>query len=112
MKKNSNFFLIFLLLLISSCNQFSRFNYESYRCGNNLSSINEIILGKVKEGSILKLKNGLSNYEVKIDNVSGKEVFFTLENKKLSIHRETGRLHLKENNNLIIIDCKISKFKM
>ena len=48
MIKNNILFLILPILIISGCDQFSRFNYENYNCGNNSTGINEIILGKVK----------------------------------------------------------------
>ena len=113
MIKNNILFLILLIVLISGCDQFSRFNYENYNCGNNSTGINEIILEKVKKGSNVKLKYNQSyNDQVKIEKVSGKEVLFTFKNKIARINRDTASLSIKENNNVTIIECKLTKFKM
>ena len=113
MIKNNILFLILLIVLVSGCDQFSRFNYENYNCGNNSTGINEIILEKVKKGSNVKLKYNQSyNDQVKIDKVSGKEVLFTFKNKIARINRDTASLLIKENNKLTIIECKLTKFKM
>ena len=105
--------MILPIVLISGCDQFSRFNYENYNCGNNSTGINEIILEKVKKGSNVKLKYNQSyNAQVKIDKVSGKEVLFNFKNKNVRINRDTSSLTIKENNKVTIIECKLSKFKM
>ena len=113
MIKNNILFLILLIVLISGCDQFSRFSYENYNCGNNSTGINEIILEKVKKGSNVKLKYNQSyNDHVKIDKVAGKEVLFTFKNKIARINRDTASLSIKENNKVTIIECKLTKFKM
>ena len=113
MIKNNILFLILPVVFISGCDQFSRFNYENYSCGNNSTGINEIILEKVKKGSNVKLKyNQFYNAQVKIDKVSGKEVLFNFKNKNVRINRDTASLTIKENNKVTIIECKLSKFKM
>ena len=106
-------FLILPILIISGCDQFSRFNYEIYNCGNNSTGINEIIFGKVKKGLNVKLKYDQSyNASVEISKVSGKEVLITFKNKNVRINRDTASLTVKENNKVTIIECKLSKFKM
>ena len=113
MIKNNILFLILPILLISGCDQFSRFNYENYNCGNNSTGINEIILEKVKKGSNVKLKYNQSyNASVEIKKVSGREVLITFKNKNVRINRDTASLTVKENNKVTIIECKLSKFKM
>ena len=113
MIKNNILFLILPILVISGCDQFSRFNYENYNCGNNSTGINEIILGKVKKGSNVKLKyNQFYNASVEINKVSGREVLITFKNKNVRINRDTASLTVKENNKVTIIECKLSKFKM
>ena len=113
MIKNKILFFILSIVLISGCDQFSRFNYENYNCGNNSTGVNEIILGKVKKGSNVKLKYNLSyNASVEINNVSEKEVLITFKNKNVLINRDTASLTIKENNKVTIIECKLSKFKM
>ena len=113
MIKNNILFLILPIFIISGCDQFSRFNYENYNCGNNSTGINEIILEKVKKGSNVKLKYNQSyNDQVKIDKVAGKEVLFTFKNKIARINRDTASLSIKENNKVTIIECKLTKFKM
>ena len=113
MIKNNILFLILPTLIISGCDQFSRFNYENYNCGNNSTRINEIILGKVKKGSSVKLKYNQSyDASVEINKVLGKEVLITFKNKNVRINRDTASLIVKENNKVTIIECKLSKFKM
>ena len=113
MIKNNILLLILPTLIISGCDQFSRFNYENYNCGNNSTGINEIILEKVKKGSNVKLKfNQFYNASVEINKVSGKEILITFKNKNVRINRDTASLAVKENNKVTIIECKLSKFKM
>ena len=113
MIKNNILFLILRIFIISGCDQFSRFNYENYNCGNNSTGINEIILGKVKKGSNVKLKYNQSySASVEINKVLGREVLITFKNKNVRINRDTASLSIKENNKITIIDCKLSKFKM
>ena len=113
MIKNKILFLILPIVLISGCDQFSRFNYENYNCGNNSTGINEIILEKVKKGSNVKLKYNQSyNASVEINKVSGKEVLITFKNKNIRINRDTASLTVKEKNKVTIVECKLSKFKM
>ena len=112
MKKNSFFFLI-LPIFISCCDQFSRFNYENFSCGNNSTGVNEITLGKIRSGAKVKLKLKQTYYnEIEIDEVIGKNVIFSFKNKNLQINRETANLTVKEKNKVTIIECRLSKFKM
>ena len=111
-KNNIILFIIAPLLLIFSCDQFSRFNHESYKCGSNLFGIDEIILGKVKKGAIVKLIDNNTVIQNKIYNIFDNKVSFFFNNKDISVHRLTGNLYVKENNKLTIIECEISKFKM
>ena len=48
----------------------------------------------------------------KINRVEINEVYFNLKNKIIKINREDGKLTVKEDNKVIILECKILKFKM
>ena len=116
LKTNSKASLALLALvltpLLSGCDQFSRFNHEKYECGNNSSRINEILINKVKKGSTVNVTfNGVME-QSEINKIEKSEVYFNLKNKTIKINREDGRLTVKEDNKVIILECKILKFKM
>ena len=116
LKTNSKASLALLVLvltpLLSGCDQFSRFNYEKYDCGSNSTRINEILINKVKKGSTVNVTlNGVME-QPKINKVEKNEVYFNLKNKIIKINREDGELTVKEDNKVIILECKILKFKM
>ncbi len=98
--------------LLSGCDQFSRFNHEKYDCGNNSTGINEILINKVKKGSTINVTlNGVVEQST-INKVEKSEVYINLKNKIIKINREDGELTVKEDNKVIILECKILKFKM
>ena len=98
--------------LLSGCDQFSRFNHEKYNCGNNSTGINEILINKVKKGSTVNVTlNGVVEQST-INKVEKSEVYINLKNKIIKINREDGELTVKEDNKVIILECKILKFKM
>ena len=98
--------------LLSGCDQFSRFNHEKYDCGNNSTGINEILINKVKKGSTINFTlNGVVEQST-INKVEKSEVYINLKNKIIKINREDGKLTVKEDNKVIILECKILKFKM
>ena len=116
LKTNSKASLALLALvltpLLSGCDQFSRFNHEKYDCGNNSSRINEILINKVNKGSTVNVTfNGVME-QSEINKIEKSEVYFNLKNKTIKINREDGRLTVKEDNKVIILECKILKFKM
>ena len=116
LKTNSKVLLVLLGLvfmpLLSGCDQFSRFNHEKYECGNNSTRIIEILINKVKKGSTVNVTlNGVME-QSKINKVEKNEVYFNLKNKIIKINREDGKLTVKEDNKVIILECKILKFKM
>ena len=98
--------------LLSGCDQFSRFNHEKYDCGNNSTRINEILINKVKKGSNVNVTLNGEMEQFKINKVEKNEVYFNLKNKIIKINREDGKLTVKEDNKVIILECKILKFKM
>ena len=97
---------------LSSCDQFSRFNHEKYDCGSNSARISEILINKVKKGSTINFTlNGVVEQST-INKVEKSEVYINLKNKIIKINREDGKLTVKEDNKVIILECKILKFKM
>ena len=116
LKTNSKASLALLVLvltpLLSGCDQFSRFNYEKYDCGSNSTRINEILINKVKKGSTVNVTlNGVME-QTEINEIENSEVYFYLKNKTIKINREDGKLTVKEDSKVFILECKIIKFKM
>ncbi len=116
LKTNSKVLLVLLGLvfmpLLSGCDQFSRFNHEKYDCGSNSTRISEILVNKVKKGSTVNVTlNGVME-KTEINKIENSEIYFNLTNKTIKINREDGQLTVKENSKVIILECKIIKFKM
>ena len=101
-----------MVSLISGCDQFSRFNQETYNCGNNSTGINEILINKFKKGSIVNISLYKSAEQTKINKIENDEVYFNLNNTKIKINRIDGSLTVRENNKVVILECKVLKFKM
>ena len=98
--------------LIQGCDQFSRFNYENFDCGYNLTNIQEVLLSKISKGANLKVTSGETIKQTTIIDVNREFVYFNFNNNKIKINRKDGSLTLKEGSKVTIIKCKVSKFKM
>jgi hypothetical protein len=107
-----NIYTIIFIFFASGCDQFSRFNYESFKCGYNSTGIQEILLGKVKKGSNLKLLTNQSSEQTKIEQVIGEIVYFNFQNKQFKIDRKNGNLIENDQSKVTLLKCEISKFKM
>ena len=108
--KTSLFFISFFL--VQGCDQFSRFNYESYDCGYNSTDIQEVLLSKISKGANIKVTSGETIKQTTIVDVNKDFVHFNFNNNKIKINRKDGSLTLKEGNKVTIIECQASKFKM
>ena len=95
-----------------ACDQFSRFRQEKYECGNNLSGLEEVIINKAKVGNEIKLNFNNISAKTNIKDISSKRIFFSYENKLITINREDGSTTVKEGNKIIVIKCKKLVFKM
>ena len=104
--------VIVSFFLVQGCDQFSRFNYESFDCGYNSTDIQEVLLSKISKGANLKVTSGETIEQTPIVDVNRDFVHFNFNNNKVKINRKDGSLTLKEGNKVTIIECKVSKFKM
>ena len=111
-KVRNNLFVFTFIFFISGCDQFSRFNYENYKCGYNSTGIQEILLEKVKKGSNLKLLTNQSSEKTKIEQVIGEVVYFNFENKQFQIDRKNGNPIENDQSKVTLLNCEVSKFKM
>ena len=110
--KVRNNLLTFTFIFFSGCDQFSRFNYENFKCGYNSTGIQEILLEKVKKGSNLKLLTNHSSEQTKIQQVIGEVVYFNFQNKQFKIDRKNGNLIENDQSKVTLLNCEVSKFKM
>ena len=111
-KIRNNLLAVTFIFLISGCDQFSRFNYENFNCGYNSTGIQEILLGKVKKGSNLKILTNQSSEQTKIEQVIGEVVYFNFQNKQFKIDRKNGNLIENDQSKVTLLKCEVSKFKM
>ena len=116
-KKMKNKYIIrivpFLFIFsFTGCDQFSRFNYESFKCGYNSTGIQEVLLSKVSKGENLTITSDQAVEKIKIDEVIGDVIYFNFKNKKIKIDRKNASLTSKDGNKVTIIECNASKFKM
>jgi hypothetical protein len=111
-KARASIYIIIFVFFISGCDQFSRFNYENFKCGYNSTGIQEILLGKVKKGSNLKLLTNQSSEQTKIEQVIGEIVYFNFQNKQFKIDRKNGNLIENDQSKITLLKCEVSKFQM
>ena len=111
-KVRNNLLTFTLIFFISGCDQFSRFNYENFKCGYNSTGIQEILLEKVKKGSNVKLLTNQSSEQAKIEQVIGESIYFNFQNKKFKIDRNNGNLIENDQSKVTVLKCEVSKFKM
>ena len=105
--------LVFVsFFLVQGCDQFSRFNYESFDCGYNSTDIQEVLLSKISKGENLKITSGETVEQTTIVDVNRDFVYFNFNNNRIKINRKDGSLTIKDGNKVTIIECKVSKFKM
>ena len=98
-KVRNNLLTFTFIFFISGCDQFSRFNYENFKCGYNSTGIQEILLEKVKKGSNLKLLTNQSNEQTKIEKVIGEVVYFNFQNKQFKIDRKNASKLIENSSN-------------
>ena len=109
--KTSIIYFLFLFS-ISGCDQFSRFSYESFKCGLNSTGIQEIILSKATKGGKLKITQFETIEETSISDITEDIIYFNFKNKKIEINRKDGSISTKDGNKVTVIKCEVSKFKM
>ena len=105
-------YIFTVIFFISGCDEFSRFKYENFKCGYNLTGIQEILLEKVTKGSKLKLITDQSSEQTKIERVIGDVVYFNYQNKQFKIDRKNENLIENDQSKVTILKCEVSKFKM
>ena len=107
-------FLFFLpnLLLLSACDQFSRFQQEKYECRGNSSGIDEILFDTFKIGGDVKIIIHSQEIKSQIIDIDSDYIKFNINKKSILINRKTNSLTVKSQNEITLIQCKKTNFKM
>ena len=104
--------LLFSVLLITGCDDISRFSYENYSCQPRQSSIYEITISDLKKGGLSTISTSSEIVQKEIISLTKAEIIVKSDDLKLIINRKSGKVQVYAGNIYESIDCVIDKFKM
>ena len=104
--------LVFSILLITGCDNISRFSYENYSCQPKQSSIYEITISDLKKGGLSTISTASEIIQREIISLTKVEIIIKSDDLKLIINRKSGKVQVYAGNMYESIDCVIDKFKM
>ena len=104
--------LLFSILLITGCDDISRFSYENYSCQPRKSSIYEITISDLKKGGFATISTASEIIQKEIISLTKVEIIIKSDDLKLIINRKSGKVQVYEGNMYESVDCVIDKFKM
>ena len=104
--------LLFSVLLITGCDEISRFSYENYSCQPRQSSIYEITISDLKKGGLSTISTASEIIQKEIISLTKVEIIIKSDDLKLIINRKSGKVQVYAGNIYESIDCVIDKFKM
>ncbi len=104
--------LLFSVLLITGCDEISRFSYENYSCQPRQSSIYEITISDLKKGGLSTISTASEIVQKEIISLTKAEIIVKSDDLKLIINRKSGKVQVYAGNIYESIDCVIDKFKM
>ena len=100
------------ILLITGCDDISRFSYENYSCQPRKSSIYEITISDLKKGGFATISTASEIMQGEIISLTKVEIIIKSDDLKLIINRKSGKVQVYAGNMYESIDCVIDKFKM
>ncbi len=107
-----SFVLLISILLITACDNISRFSYENYSCQPKQSSIYEITISDLQKGALSTISTASETIQKEIISLTKVEIIIKSDDLKLKINRKSGKVQVYADNMYESIDCVIDKFKM
>ncbi len=106
------FFFIFIILFLSSCENFKRFGQEKYTCAQNKLSIYQIDI--IKTNSVEKAYMITDQGEVSLQvNISNKDkILLTNGNLSININKQMNEVSVSDENKIHFLKCKNETFNM
>ncbi len=100
------------LLVLSACDEMTRFRHEKYSCDQNRAGLTEIVFNSQKEGSMAQLAWLSGSQTLRLIETS--DQFFILQEGglRMQIDRQTGEIILTEGTRFFRLSCTRSVFTM
>ena len=101
-----------ILILLSSCDELTRYSEERYKCENNVVGIISLAIKNKDIGSkvLVETLRGNINY---IIEETGDDIFVIKSNRKvITIYRDKEIIRAIKNGRYIRVKCKKRAFKM
>ena len=112
----NNFFLKYVLFLIiiflTNCDSFKRFDQEKYTCSENKLSITDITILKTnafKKAYVTILGN---EFEVEISSSNKKEIVLSFKDVYIVIKRDIKEVSVNLENKLLFLSCEVANFNI
>ena len=104
--------LCFGLLILSACDDMTRFRHEKYSCDANQAGLIEVVFNSQKEGSLAQLERISGSQTLPL--IEASDQFFILQEGglRMQIDRQTGEIILTEASRFYRLACTRSVFTM
>ena len=100
------------IMLITACDDISRFSYENYSCQPKQSSIYEIRISDLKKGALSTISTASEIMQKEITSLTKVEITIKSDDLRLIINRKSGKVQVYAGNMYETMDCVMDKFKM
>ena len=112
MKLNILFIKFFLVLILSGCNNFKRFEQKKYFCSENELNIEliDILETSSIKKSYLTIKE--KEYLANIISLNSEEINIELNDIKININLNNNQITALNENKIFFLKCEKSKFNI
>tara|TARA_Y100001954_G_C15522314_1_gene459933 strand:+ start:319 stop:663 length:345 start_codon:yes stop_codon:yes gene_type:complete len=111
-----NFFLKYVLFLViiflTNCDSFKRFDQEKYSCSENKLSISDITILKtnaIKKAFVTMLGN---EFEVDITSSNKKEIVLSFNDIYIVIDKDIKEISVNLENKILFLSCEVANFNI
>ncbi len=114
MKSSKNLFicLTVCLIILTGCDDLSRFSYENYNCQPRLTSLYEIRISQPKPGAFANILYAKDQSKAKITSLTKTQIIIESKSLRLIVDRQTGFTKVYKDNIYESVSCVVDKFKM
>ncbi|MDA7599575.1 hypothetical protein N8835_06060 [Alphaproteobacteria bacterium] len=100
------------VMLLSSCDEMTRFQQESYACGYNPTGIYEIVLRSTKVGDDAVVTTNKGEEAMEIIFADDSSFILEIDGTILRINRDTGGIKVTRGTRYRNLTCEKAVFKM
>ena len=106
------FVSFFVIIFLTNCDGFKRFDQEKYTCSENKLSISDITILKtnaIEKAFVTMLGN---EFEVDITSVNKKEIVLSFNDIYIVIKKDIKEISVNLENKLLFLSCEVANFNI